>query len=125
MMEYLDKFLLAVIGVLGAAVGGLLIAGIKGIFSIKKNVDSMVKNGENRREENKIQFQMMKAIIKATTALSTSSKTIIEVTAKQEINGNVEKALNAISEADRELTVASDKYENFADSHICGREVVR
>jgi hypothetical protein len=131
-MQYLDKFIFAIIGVLGTGTGAGIMLLVKWpssinktINSIKNNVDSIVDNNKNRAIENRVQFQMMRAQGKAITALSTASKTIIEVTAKKEINGNVEKALGAIATADKELTEANQKYEDFADSLIGLQDIER
>ena len=118
MSELLSRFIFGIVGVLASSAGLLIVLAIKWLFSIKKNVDSMVNNGRARAAENLLQFKMMRAQGKAINALSTASKTILEVTAKNINNGNVEKAFREIACADEELDAAQKKYDEFSDSLI-------
>jgi hypothetical protein len=117
-MVYVDKFIMTVIGVLAAGFGGLIIVAIKWLFNINKNVNGMVENGKHRAAENKLQFQMFKGYGKGIESHGAALKTLIEITAQNKINGNVEKAFEEIKKADVALADVTEKYGCYFDSLV-------
>ena len=105
-MIYLDMFLKGLIGVVAAGLGGLIILAIKWLFSIKKNVDSMVSNGKRRAIENQVQFQILRSH-------GTVNRAILEVVSQTKNNGNVKRAFRALEEADKVFNNYSDNFVQY------------
>lgn len=92
--QYFNEIILVLIGIGTTALCLFLWNGIKWLSSIKKNVESMVENGKCRRGENKVQFQILQAH-------SRVNRTLLEVVARGENNGNVERAFSHLDASDK------------------------
>lgn len=79
----------AVLAGVGTALTGLLIANLRWFISIKKTVDKIQKYNERRSKQMQVLFQVQLYEI-------TAQRTTLEVLTKQQINGNVDEAFQAL-----------------------------
>jgi hypothetical protein len=104
MSEFFTEVIYIILGIVFSGMAGAIAIFGKWLWSINKNVTTMVHHGELRRTENRVQFQMLRAQSKA-------ARTILEVVANNQNNGNVEKAFEHLA--------CSDKaYDEFADGML-------
>ena len=105
-MQYLNTFILSMIGVFAAAIAGGIVIAVKGVLVIKKDIAGMVNNGRRRAAENQVQFQILRAHGKAI-------KATLEVVSQTKNNGNVSRAFKSLEEADKSFNDYSDNFVKY------------
>lgn len=105
-MEYIDKLIIPMIAVFGTSFATAIILFGKWLLSIKKNTEQMIENGQARAGENQVQQQMLRSHGRAIRAT-------LEVVAKNQNNGNVERAFKSLDEADKVYSDYTDGLIRF------------
>ena len=100
-MQYLNTFILSMIGVFAAAIAGGIVLSVKSLIKIRTDIEGMVANGVKRAGENKVQFQMLRSHGQAL-------KATLEVVSQTENNGNVKRAFKSLEEAEKYYNCNSD-----------------
>lgn len=92
----MEHLYVSAMGGLGAAIIAMLIAALRWLWELKRTI-SVLQDGYATRSA------QMQALYRVQLSQIKAQRTLLEVIVKHEINGNVEKAFDALSQAEREI----------------------
>nr|BDD43798.1 hypothetical protein 17 [Spirochaetaceae bacterium] len=92
----MDAMVSAVLAGIGTAMLGVLLAALKWLWNLKNAIEDIRAQNERRGKQMQVLFRVQIHQIRA-------QRTTLEVVAFHENNGNVDRAFEALSEAESEM----------------------